>query len=150
MSQALQFFILTTAGWFNRQQQQVIEYLQAGGGDQNFEGAAGEWTAEIHGCAAPPLLDDGLNVPGRDHSPLVRTHPDRIDVGLLAPLRIAEPSELAQLALVRRHRESRFGNNCFHSDPDLAGLDQLVGILAEGGCSALRALPRRAEPPGLG
>jgi len=28
MSQALQFFILTTAGWLNRQQEDVIDYLR--------------------------------------------------------------------------------------------------------------------------
>ena len=45
---------------------------------------------------------------------------------------------------------SHFGNNCIHFDPDLAGLDQLVGKLAESGRPVLRALYRERNQQGLG
>jgi hypothetical protein len=46
--------------------------------------------------------------------------------------------------------QSHFGNNCFHFDPDLAGLAQPVGILAEGGRPVLRTLPPGVKPAGAG
>jgi hypothetical protein len=45
---AFKLILVSLAGWMNRQQQHVIEYLIPARGGEGVERAAGEPTAEIH------------------------------------------------------------------------------------------------------